>query len=214
MTSRGQVTREGTRARIVDAAFQALVDGGYRDTTIKDIADQAGMATGLAHYYFDNKDVLLLAALEFGCPMKEIDLTGMSGLEQAQLGFAAEKQGQVWNRDAYKLVFDMAGVAMHNSKMRDKIREFLEARRAFISEISDAVMKDAPRPPQSSSEAIGAAIWAGFLGIAMQRLIDPKFDGDAAIDALQEMATALATAPQKGAQRRSRSSAKREDDDA
>ncbi|MGB2940326.1 MAG: helix-turn-helix domain-containing protein [Candidatus Dormiibacterota bacterium] len=189
------MTREETRARIVDAAFRSLVDGGYHDTTIKDIADEAGIATGLAHYYFDNKDDLLLAALERGCPMADIDLSGMSGLEQAELGFAAEKQGQIWNQDAYKLVFDMVGAAMSNPKISERIRLYLGTRREFITEITEAVMKEAPERPRASSAAIGGAIWSAFLGVALQRLIDPDFDGDAAIDALQEMAGALAGAP-------------------
>jgi AcrR family transcriptional regulator len=188
------MTREDTRARIVDAAFQALVEGGYHETTIKDIADQAGMATGLAHYYFDNKVDLMIAALERGCPMNDIDLEGMSGLQQAELGFAAEKHGQLWNSDAYKLVFDMVGAGMHNSKISEKLRLFLDNRRALIIKITDAVMKEAPRRPRATSEAIGSAIWGAFLGISLQRLIDPDFDGDAAIDALAEMAANLATA--------------------
>ena len=43
--------------------------------------------------------------------------------------------------------------------------------------------------------ALGAAIWGAFLGIALQRLIDPEFDGNAALDALAEMALTAATAP-------------------
>jgi AcrR family transcriptional regulator len=189
------MTREETRSRIVDAAFQALVEGGYQDTTIKDIAGQAGMATGLAHYYFDNKDDLMVAALELGCPMANIDLEGMTGLQQAELGFASEKHGQIWNSDAYKLMFDMVGAGMHNPKISEKLRLFLNTRRAFITQITEAVMREAPGRSRSSSEAIGAAIWGAFLGIALQRLIDPDFDGDAAIDAVAEMATALATTP-------------------
>jgi AcrR family transcriptional regulator len=189
------VTREETQARIVGAAFRSLVDGGYHDTTIRDIADQAGMATGLAHYYFDNKDDLLLAALEFGCPMADLDLEGVSAVDQARLGFAAEKHGQIWNQDSYKLVFDMVGVGMHNPKMRAKIGSFLKDRREFITRITEAVMQEAPRRPRASAEAIGAAIWGAFLGIALQRLIDPDFDGDAALDALEEMTDSLASVP-------------------
>src|SRR5438309_3846083 len=47
-----EVTREETQTRIVDAAFRTMVEEGYHDTTIKDIAGRAGLATGLAHSYF------------------------------------------------------------------------------------------------------------------------------------------------------------------
>ena len=194
------MTREETRTRIVEAAYRSLVDGGYNDTTIKDIAGEAGIAVGLAHYYFENKDDLMVAALQMGCPMASVDLEGMSGLEQARLGFAAEKQGQISNPDTYRLVFDMVGAAMHNPRISDQIKLFLEDRRTLVTRISEAVRREAPSTPRSSAEAIGAAIWGGFLGIALQRLIDPGFDGDAALDALAEMANNLAFGPQASSQ--------------
>ena len=42
------MTRAETQTRIVDAAFRTLVEEGYHETTMKDIAGRAGLATGLA----------------------------------------------------------------------------------------------------------------------------------------------------------------------
>ena len=189
------MTRAETQTRIVDAAFRTLVEEGYHETTMKDIAGRAGLATGLAHYYFESKDDLLLAALELGCPLNDIQLEGLPGLEQAKVGFAAEREGQIWNLDAYKLIFDMVGAGMHNPRIAEKIRLFLNNRRDLVTRVTDAVVTDAPNPPQATPAALGAAIWGAFLGIALQRLIDPEFDGNAALDALAEMALTAATAP-------------------
>ena len=186
------MTRTETRAKLVDAAYRTLVEQGYHETTMKDIATRAGLATGLAHYYFENKEELLLAALEHGCPMEKFELEGLSGLEQARLGFAAEKQWQVWNKDAYKLIFDMVGTGMHKPEVAEKIRSFLNGRRELVQEIGATVVAEAPTTPSSAPDAISAAIWGAFLGIALQRLIDPEFDGTAALDALEEMALAAA----------------------
>jgi AcrR family transcriptional regulator len=182
------MTRAETQAKILDAAFQSLADDGYRDTTMKEIAGRAGLATGLAHYYFESKEELLLAALGHGCPVAELDLEGLGGLDQARLGFAAEKRWQIWNRDAYKVIFDMVGIGMHDPKVAEKIRGFLDERRAIVTRISEAVLADSANPAGLKAEAIGAAIWGAFLGIALQRLIDPEFDGDAALEALEAMA--------------------------
>lgn len=188
------MTREETQTKILDAAFQSLADEGYRDTTMKEIAGRAGLATGLAHYYFESKEDLLLAALEHGCPAAELDLAGVPGLEQAKLGFAAEKRWQIWNRDAYKVIFDMVGIGMHEARVAEKIRGFLNARREIVTRISEAVLADAPNPAGLEADSIGAAIWGAFLGIALQRLIDPGFDGDAALAALEVMALTAASA--------------------
>jgi len=194
------MTREETQARIVDAAFKALVEGGYHETSMKDIASEAGVATGLAHYYFESKEELLLAALMKGCPLPDLRLEGISGLEQARLGFASEREGMIWNSDAYKAVFEMVGVGMHNQRVAETLRRFFETRRALVIEISEAVLADAPAPARTGAKNVGAAIFSAFLGIALQRLIDPGFDGQGALDALEEMSmlAATASAPQPG----------------
>lgn len=188
------MTRTETQTRILDAAFKSLAEDGYRDTTMKEIAGRAGLATGLAHYYFDSKEDLLLAALEHGCPAAQLNLEGLPGLEQARLGFAAEKHWQVWNQDAYKVIFDMVGMAMHDPKVAATIRGFLNDRRALVTEIAEAVLADSPNPLGLQAGAISAALWGAFLGIALQRLIDPEFDSDAALDALEQMALVSAMA--------------------
>ncbi|TME89384.1 MAG: helix-turn-helix transcriptional regulator [Chloroflexi bacterium] len=56
-----------TKDRIVQAAYRALVKRGYHETSMKDIAAEAGVAPGLAHYYFETKEDLLVAAMEHAC---------------------------------------------------------------------------------------------------------------------------------------------------
>ena len=53
-----------TKERIVDAAYRALVRHGYHETSMNDIAAEAGVAPGLAHYNFYTTAELLVAARE------------------------------------------------------------------------------------------------------------------------------------------------------
>jgi hypothetical protein len=48
-------------------------------------------------------------------------------------------------------------------------------------------------PPLASADAIAAAIWGSLHGIYLQKVMNPEFDAEAAIDALGEMTIALAT---------------------
>src|SRR6267143_6642169 len=63
----GRRVSDQTKERIVDAAYRTLVKRGYHETSMKDIAAEAGVAPGLAHYYFESKEDLLVAAIEHGC---------------------------------------------------------------------------------------------------------------------------------------------------
>jgi AcrR family transcriptional regulator len=59
-------TRKGeqTRERILDAALELFRTRGYAETTMRQIADEAGVAVGNAYYYYASKDQLILAFYE------------------------------------------------------------------------------------------------------------------------------------------------------
>ena len=55
------VKAEETRERILDSALKLFRDKGFDDTTMRDIAAEAGVATGAAYYYFRSKEELVMA---------------------------------------------------------------------------------------------------------------------------------------------------------
>ena len=52
------------KTQILDAAEQLFTDHGYAGTSIRNIADSAGVNPALVHYYFGNKHALLQTVLE------------------------------------------------------------------------------------------------------------------------------------------------------
>jgi AcrR family transcriptional regulator len=196
-----------TKDRIIEAAYRSLVKRGYQETSMKDIAAEAGVAPGLAHYYFQSKEDLLVAAIEHAC-QPAIDAWEQAGLSltaplpenadpmaYARVGFELAKQELRSYRGLFLLTFDMFGVGLHNEKIAAAVRGFIEERRRFIARIVQGVIAGMPERPLSSVDAIAAALWGSMHGIYLQALMDPEFDADAAIDALSEMAIAFAANP-------------------
>jgi len=63
----GQAERtfsEQTEA-IMEATYRVLCEHGYADLTIQRIADEYGKSTAAVHYYYDTKDELLAAFLDY-----------------------------------------------------------------------------------------------------------------------------------------------------
>jgi AcrR family transcriptional regulator len=52
---------EETRNRILDAALRLFRDRGFDQTTMRDVATEAGVATGAAYYYYRSKEDLVMA---------------------------------------------------------------------------------------------------------------------------------------------------------
>jgi AcrR family transcriptional regulator len=201
-----------TKERIVEAAYRALVKRGYHETSMKDIAAEAGVAPGLAHYYFETKEDLLVAAIEHAC-QPVIDVWEQAGMKLsgplredadpmmvARMGFELAKEELRTYRGLFLLTFDMFGVGLHNPKIGAAVRAFIEERRAFIARITEGVIAGMGTPPAASADAIAAALWGSLHGIYLQKVMNPDFDADAAIDALSEMAIAFARRPLTAAQ--------------
>jgi AcrR family transcriptional regulator len=195
-----------TKERIIEAAYRTLVKRGYHETSMKDIASEAGVAPGLAHYYFDSKEDLLVAAIEHGCQplMRAWESAGITKdgpmpedaepMVLARLGFELAKQELRTYGGLFLLTFDMFGVGLHNPKIQAAVRAFIDERRAFVARLTQAVIASMPQPPAASADAIAAALWGSLHGIYLQKVLDPGFDAEAAIDALSEMAMTFATA--------------------
>src|SRR5260370_41211312 len=64
-------TKPDTRERILQAAFTVLSRQGYENTSIKDIAEEAGVAQGLVHYHYKSKQHLVVEVLAYVCKKLE-----------------------------------------------------------------------------------------------------------------------------------------------
>ena len=72
-TSRGLTrAQEARRKRVVDAAMELALEGGYEAVQMRDVAARARVAMGTVYRYFSSKDHLLAAALVYW--VEQLDL--------------------------------------------------------------------------------------------------------------------------------------------
>jgi AcrR family transcriptional regulator len=77
---------EETRTRILEAALALFRKRGFEKTTMREIAQESGVALGAAYYYFDSKDALVMGFYERAQqeldPLLEDALAKTHGLEE------------------------------------------------------------------------------------------------------------------------------------
>ncbi|HET7420858.1 MAG TPA: TetR/AcrR family transcriptional regulator [Candidatus Dormibacteraeota bacterium] len=174
-----------SREKILQAAFDVLARQGYENTSIKDIAEQAGVAGGLVHYYFKSKQQLVLAVLEFVCEKVEFGTAGEAGALQAFEQTKAMLRDPE-SRRANALYVQLMGVSLHDDVIGAGVRDFIAGERTHITELAGQVLKERDLDP-ARARGIASVVWAAVLGIMIQGLVDPRFDTDEAIDTLAAM---------------------------
>jgi len=172
-----------TRDRILQAAFTVLAKQGYGNTSIKDIAEQAGVAQGLVHYHYKSKQQLVLAVLEYVCAKVEAGVEGEAGALEA---FEQTKAMLKDSRDSNSLYVDLIGIGLHDPVVGAGVRDFMRGERAHVEGIARQVMTERGLDP-APARGIAAVVWAAIVGIMVQSLVDVDFDADEAVDALARM---------------------------
>jgi AcrR family transcriptional regulator len=174
-----------TREKILQGAFTRLSRQGYENTSIKEIAEEAGVAQGLVHYYFKSKQQLVLAVLMDVCQKLEIygPEIGEAGALAAFENFKAVLKTR---RDAHNLYVELIGVGLHDKEVGAGIRDDIRKHRGEVEAVAGQVLAQREADP-SPARAIASVVWGAILGIIVQTLIDPEFNGDEAVDALAAM---------------------------
>jgi AcrR family transcriptional regulator len=182
-----------TAERILQAAYRRLVSDGYARLNMRDVAAEAGVNHAMIHYYFGNKDQLVIAAL---------DEANRRLLErQTQMyntpGTFAEKWAQArafYEQDLasgfVRVQMELWAVSLSNESLRaDLLPRVLAWYQAIEDAVHDALayyQLDLP----VSAEVIAAWIGKFWVGLEFEMLLgisEAQTHHQAALDAMQHL---------------------------
>jgi AcrR family transcriptional regulator len=137
-----------TREKILQSAFAVLSRHGYENTSIKDIAEEAGVAQGLIHYYFKSKQQLVLAVLAVVC--QKMELKGVVGEAGAIAAFNEFKEMLRNQRDTNALYLQLLGTSAHDKEIGAGILDFIRRDRGHVQEIAGQVLAERELNPDAA----------------------------------------------------------------
>jgi AcrR family transcriptional regulator len=128
------------RTQLTRAAYKVVGEKGYNEFTIRDIAVEAGLSTGLVHYYFKNKEELLFTLLkEMNANLKYNLNKALTVLEEPQdklLAFCDEAFDLLNKEKAYfYVIIDFWGQISRNKRIRQANIKLFQSYRDEITAI-------------------------------------------------------------------------------
>jgi AcrR family transcriptional regulator len=170
------VDEAGRRSQIVRAAAAVLGRQGYAETSLKDVAREAGVAPGLLHYYFESKEELLLEVVmgterqlvadwkavvdEVDDPLERI----VTGLDHAEARCADQPE-------FFRMLLDLYTVSLSSPALRVRCAGL---RNHLVDEIEIEVRQVLGRLPAYSlvsPRELAGAILSAMDGIALSGLV-------------------------------------------
>ena len=200
-TSEPSEEQQKTKERIIAAASKVLAEKGYEATTLREISREAQAAPGLVHYYFGGKDELLVEVLQaagqrFHQRMER--LVQQVPAERSLEAVLTQLRERVdLEPDVYRLRYESFSLGLHNPVIEPKVRERLAQRRNEIGSVMAKVLENMERTDGAQRSSLDPTLLAALLlsifdGLALQKIMDPTFDLEAAYHLLAQMLHALA----------------------
>lgn len=149
------------RARILQALHDCVIAKGYSKTTLRDVADAAGMSASHLLYYFPGKDAILeyyfhsvanllverLEGFRSQPPEEQIDLL-------ADLFFA----GKGLTRSEIGFMLECFGVAVHDSNLREEKTRLDRQCKAYLKDLFVALTGSEEQQAEHSAEIAYAVL--------------------------------------------------------
>ncbi len=167
------------REQIVQAAFRVTAREGLEQLTIRLVATEAGLSTGLVFFHFDSKDTLLLALLDW-----LLDSL-FERWEASENVFPAERLLTLIQLDLQDLSQDEQGaarldlfftywtLAIHDPAIKERIRQAIErSRQAFLPAVQALIESDPVRFHHVTPEGLVTVVIGIAQGCAMQALLN------------------------------------------
>jgi len=174
---------EETKQKIMDGARKSLIKEGHRRSTIKVIADYAGVNHGLVHHYFGSKEELMVALIQHQSqqvlpvifrdhPEWLVELQqgrrpkDLAKMNQKQLGelmrTGMDRFFSVYD-DFNKILSEFVAMSAEMPKVAGKLRGVLRKRRKLLGLIFD-----------NNNPGFATLMMASLTGLLLHYRLDPK----------------------------------------
>jgi AcrR family transcriptional regulator len=163
-----------TRNRIYEAALALFRKRGFANATMREIANEAGVALGAAYYYFDSKDAIVMAfyerAQEEITPLVEVALSKTTGLKE-RLDAVIKVKFEYFNPNC-----SLLGALSTHIDPQHPLSPFSEATRAIrekdISFFARAVEGSKVRVPDDLKPYLPRLLWLYQMGLVLFWVFD------------------------------------------
>ncbi len=185
-------TESKTRARLVDAAEQLLLEEGYAAVTSRRVGTKAGLKPQLVHYYFRTMDDLFIEVFR---------RRAEANLDRFDRAVAADPSLRtLWegNADPRGAVFTIEFVALanHRKAIRSEIARYAERFRASQLEAISAALAAAGVTPEELPPIVALLLMTGLSQVlAIEQAIGVTAGHDATVSFVERAIGQLEPTP-------------------
>lgn len=159
-----------TRDAIVDAALELFRENGFEGTTMRAIAERAGVSVGNAYYYFSSKDELVQGFYDqLVAEHRALALPAIAGRTAFADRLARTEHAWITVAEPYR---DFAGrffavAAQPGNSLSPFSDRSSPAREAAVALYDEVLTQSSTRPERALADALPELLWLYHLGVVL-----------------------------------------------
>jgi AcrR family transcriptional regulator len=168
------MTIRDTRQKILEAALELFRERGFAEATMREIAARAGVATGLAYYYFKSKDAIVLAFYQQARDdlATELEAAHKSGRAADRIRALIEAKFNYFKPNRRFLGALMAHAADAASPLSPFAEPSREIRAFDLAHFQRALTETGTRVPSDLAPHIAKILWFYQMGLLLFWIYD------------------------------------------
>jgi AcrR family transcriptional regulator len=170
--------RDVRREQVLDAALKLFVAHGYEDSTVDEIAREAGLSKGSIYWYFKSKLEILFELTDRYVAQSQAEVIRMAASDKygtaalykahRDLRLADEKDP---NRE--KLLGQLMALTARYPEIRGRMKDYYRKWDEVTAQLLDQSVKEGRLLPVNG-KAVAQAIVALYDGLTLRQQIDPE----------------------------------------
>jgi AcrR family transcriptional regulator len=172
----GRLRHPARPDEILAAACRAIVERGFAETRVGDIAQAAGTSTGTIHYYFDSKQEVLVAALRWASDRLFARLESADGPDAtARLGRLLELSipypRPKARRDEYVLWIEMWTLVLRSPERLPPLEDLSVRWRSFFFDVVRDGVRSGEFSPVAEADVVAERLIALVDGLGFETAV-------------------------------------------
>ncbi|UMZ74828.1 TetR/AcrR family transcriptional regulator [Natranaerofaba carboxydovora] len=138
---------EVRKSQVTNAFIECLLENGYDNFSVKDIAKKAGVSTGILYHYFSGKEDIIVAALKesfSSTDRKVLNIVEENDDPEEKLTLFINYIGKMVKEDeqTFKIAVNYLGQVLHNDSITDLMAKFFDNIRSFTTNTLENTISD------------------------------------------------------------------------
>jgi AcrR family transcriptional regulator len=176
---RNEMKRTNQSERILQTAFECISSKGYASVSMRDIADEAGVALSQLTYHYKNKDGLLTEVIKMMIQeyLLEVEehLKKRSTPKEKLSELIAYFQGMLAeNPKLFKMFFDFTSMSLWSAQFSQLLQNLFDN---LVNLIEKYILNDIPLKSnlrKYSPKSIARMLLGAMFGTVIQVILDPQ----------------------------------------